>query len=333
MIAEGRIIIDLGLDGEVRLHTNRMASVPALLVGRSPREVVDLLPLVFSLCARAHVVAAKGALGLAVSDADRLVVLAENAREHLLRILMSWKAKDTSALPSASVMRLVADAKLGYVENSLTSYLETHIFGLPLAEFLAFNSQDVVQWITQAKTVPARYLAEIINKNWQGLGAAPTRFLPEMPMEILASRLKNPHFSQLPDWNGQPCETGPLARQSKHPMVAAAIREFGAGLIARHLARLVDLALLPSQMLAGNSSPKAVVETARGRLVHVAQVENGMITDYAIVAPTEWNFHPNGIAVQSLAALRELDKTVLSEQACAVIRAIDPCVDFEVRVV
>ena len=54
MIAEGKITIDIGADGAVSLQSNRMAEVGRLFIGRKPDEVLDLLPLVFSLCGRAH---------------------------------------------------------------------------------------------------------------------------------------------------------------------------------------------------------------------------------------------------------------------------------------
>ena len=66
------------------------------------------------------------------------------------------------------------------------------------------------------------------------------------------------------------------------------------------------------------------METARGRLIHRARVVDGVITQYRILAPTEWNFHPQGVAVQALSGLEP-------DQAKAVVEAIDPCVDFELR--
>ncbi len=43
-----------------------------------------------------------------------------------------------------------------------------------------------------------------------------------------------------------------------------------------------------------------LAETARGLLLHRVQVERGLVTDYRIVAPTEWNFHPGGPLAQGL---------------------------------
>ncbi|WP_319381231.1 hypothetical protein, partial [Thiomicrorhabdus sp.] len=57
------------------------------------------------------------------------------------------------------------------------------------------------------------------------------------------------------------------------------------------------------------------VETARGRLYHLAHVESGKVTDYAICAPTEWNFHPDGVAKQLLNELRSRFPTASAEKS------------------
>ena len=62
MISEGRIVIDLTGDGGVRLTSSRHAEIGKLFEGRQPAEVMQLLPMVFALCARAHVAAARRAL-------------------------------------------------------------------------------------------------------------------------------------------------------------------------------------------------------------------------------------------------------------------------------
>lgn len=336
MISEGRILIEIRADGAVRLESSRVASVANLLVGRTAQEAIKLLPLVFSLCAHAHVMAAKGALNLPISEQDRQLVLAENAREHLLRILMGWKVDNAPILPPTPVMSLISEMEKGTAIDILKTYLQEYIFGISLEVFLKFSTKDIKQWLAQSTTLPALYLSQLTNKNWQSLGATPLRFLPQMPIKTLKERLDEPDFALMPDWNGKPCETGPLARQSTHPIVSEALKEFGAGLLTRHLARLVELAQIPKQMAIPQTRQKGVqkgvVETARGRLVHVAEVTDNKITKYAILAPTEWNFHPKGIAMQSLSVLQALDKSTLAMQARAVVEAIDPCVDFDVRV-
>ncbi len=96
------------------------------------------------------------------------------------------------------------------------------------------------------------------------------------------------------------------------------VAEYRSGLLARYTARLVELAGIPGRLReAINESTGNVVESglpegqgiaqveaARGRLVHRVVLESGRITRYQILAPTEWNFHPDGVLVQGLKACR-----------------------------
>jgi hypothetical protein len=52
------------------------------------------------------------------------------------------------------------------------------------------------------------------------------------------------------------------------------------------------------------------------------------IANYAILAPTEWNFHPQGILAAALASLDASDDDELRQQAGRLIGAIDPCVSY-----
>lgn len=337
MIAEGKLTIDLGAN--VRIRSNRTASVAALMVGRETGEALALLPVVFSLCAHAHVAAARMAMGEAAQDGQSYLVLAENAREHLLRIMLGWKGEGPALMPPAPVMALVPDMgkaienhTISHVADGLCAYLETHVLGCAPELFLHVDFAD---WLTKTDTPAAAYLRMVSAKNWQGLGRVAPAYLPDLPAADLALRLQQDGYCLHPDWLGEPCETGPLARQKDIPLIATLTREFGAGLLARLVARLVELAQIPAQMrqvempASASASVLAqagmgVVETARGRLVHMSEVRDGTIQAYKILAPTEWNFHPQGVAAQALSGLN-------TTEARAVIEAIDPCVDFELR--
>ena len=115
---------------------------------------------------------------------------------------------------------------------------------------------------------------------------------------------------------------------------------FGDGLLARWVARLAELAALPERLRAvlnGHETPApapasppgeglAAVEAARGRLHHRVALDSGRIRDYQILAPTEWNFHPEGVAAQALADIRVEDDERRLSLARLLVNAIDPCV-------
>ena len=76
----------------------------------------------------------------------------------------------------------------------------------------------------------------------------------------------------------------------------------------------------------------AQVEAARGRLIHWLRQRDGRISDYRIVAPTEWNFHPRGVLTHSLRGLRDSNELSLYQQTDWLVHAIDPCVDYDVEI-
>jgi len=71
----------------------------------------------------------------------------------------------------------------------------------------------------------------------------------------------------------------------------------------------------------------AWVEMARGLLLHWVQLDSeGQVADYRVVAPTEWNFHPEGALAQALRALPAEDTT----SAWILGAAYDACVECRV---
>lgn len=335
MSIEGRLLIDLAARPARITSTRPAGRVGGLLRGRRREEVAPLLRQIFVLCGEAHSAAAGLALAGRIGAGPVRVVLAETAREHLLRILTGWRPADAPPLPAPPlpappVMALVEAARSGKdAAGALAAYLRRHVLGTPPEDFLALaDMADLHRWLADAGTLPAGWLAATLRQGQAGLGAVTPAYLPDMPPGDLAPRLREPAFAAIPDWDG-PRETGPLARRHAHPLVDAAINAHGAGLLARLLARLVELAALPGEIAAARARTApapglGVVETARGRLIHHARLDGERVAEYVILAPTEWNFHPHGVAARALAGLAP-------EPARAVIEAIDPCVDYELR--
>jgi Ni,Fe-hydrogenase I large subunit len=109
------------------------------------------------------------------------------------------------------------------------------------------------------------------------------------------------------------------------------------------VARLVELALLIEGRVAaadmgvegltlGEGDGLAAVQTARGLLLHRVRLADGRVADYQIVAPTEWNFHPEGALVRGLVGIEARDDAGLVRSAQLVVQALDPCVACRVEV-
>jgi len=82
----------------------------------------------------------------------------------------------------------------------------------------------------------------------------------------------------------------------------------------------------------GDGTGLARVETARGLLLHLMQVKDGRVARYVIVAPTEWNFHPQGAFVGEIVGSPAATRDAAERLARRLALALDPCVGFEVAV-
>lgn len=93
--------LDIHLDarsGSVAIRSSRPLAATRIFVGKSPTEVVRLLPTLFSLCGTAQAAACVGAceqaLGrqpsAAVLARRQALLLAETIKEHLWRLLLDW---------------------------------------------------------------------------------------------------------------------------------------------------------------------------------------------------------------------------------------------------
>ncbi len=326
MSLEGRLIIELGA-GRARIVSGRRSDLARLMIGREADEAMALLPRLFALCGEAHRAAASLALFGRASAAQMRLVAAESAREHLLRIVLGWRVGDEAPLPAGAIMALVETARRGEdAAAALAEYLRQHVLGCAPEAFLA--AEGLADWLEASDTFPARFLRLVLAGGRAGLGAVSPAFLPELTRTELLARLDVPGFAARPEWDGAR-ETGPLARRHDHPLVAGVVAEHGAGLLARLVARLVELAGLVEAIGSACDVQAApglgALETARGRLIHAARTEKGRVAAYTILAPTEWNFHPEGVAARALAGLAE-------EEAALLIEAVDPCVEYELRV-
>jgi Ni,Fe-hydrogenase I large subunit len=153
-------------------------------------------------------------------------------------------------------------------------------------------------------------------------------------------------FTQAPTWAGQAVETGALSRLREQRQVAGLIERDGHSAATRIAARLVELAWLLDALRGpvgdtshwvrawslGAGIGLAAVQTARGLLMHCARVGDDRVDDYRIVAPTEWNFHPDGALAHGLVGTEAEDEATLTARAGLAVLALDPCVGFAVEV-
>ncbi|CAD6881451.1 Hydrogenase maturation factor HoxV/HupK [Methylomonas albis] len=378
MTPAGEIHIELthraGQVGSVKIASTRPEAAQAL-VGKTPEQLLSMLPLLFSLCGNAQAYAAllacRAALGLAAepaADAARECLLRlETVREHAWRILLDWPALLGKPADKAAMVALLKldrqfkaclfadgeafrlDSRLQIDEPSfnglsaeLTDLIDHAIFAGGLDRFLAITDAAQLRDFVVGNTgLAAQLLNALYQRDWLALGASSVSCLPELEYAELHQHMQHADlsaFCRTPQWQGRCYEATPLSRQQAQPLIVELQSRYGTGLLVRFVAVLLEvtavpkLVALPTRATGGGADGVglAQVQAARGLLIHRLALRQSRVYDYRIVAPTEWNVHPDGVLAQGLKALQATDADDLRQQAEWLIQAVDPCVAYRV---
>ncbi len=321
--------------------------------------------------AAAGALAAAGATGIAADPVRNAHGVAlEAAQEYFWRLLIDWPqamGDEPLATPVARVRHRIAasaraangrsalgdQAAMRALGAELSAIAAQAVYGMPPADWLRQEGRrELESWIARGVTKSALLLGRM-QAELPALGRTDVRLMPAPRSEALLAFIvpaldRDPDYPRAPTWDGLPAETGALARVRAHPLVADLAERDGHTAATRYAARLVDLALLLCELAAslrhGNAPPRlqavavgaqdglAAVETARGLLVHRVRIAEGRVADYRIVAPTEWNFHPQGALARGLVGMGAGNAIALKRQALLAVQALDPCVACSVEI-
>ena len=362
-----KLVIGAGRVTEVEIGSTRPRTT-RLLVGKTASAALQLLPLLFTVCGTAQQLAGEAAVAAAqgraipATPAQRLALLCETTQEHLWRLLLDWPhllgQSQLQAEFAVWFRRLGLAGKSGCWPDwgdAFGSFVATAIVGMSLETW--------TQLTNFAPSGDGQALAENI---WRALPDTPTAdqggWLPLAPARVFAEALANvwsEAFERSPEWQGAAAETGALARWRHHPVLTEALLRYGCCARTRMLARLTDLIQCARYLAAGADDPAlatidaccaapgvgvARVETARGTLLHRVCLENGRdeqderaaeytrVAEYTLVAPTEWNFHPQGAFTAAFLGAPVASPESLRHQAAALVLALDPCVPFQIEI-
>jgi uptake hydrogenase large subunit len=364
--AEGRVDLRVDWDGVAVLGAEVRSQRPQprrLLLGHPPGHARVVIPRLYSLCGDAQTVAVDALLGLIGTgeiDPGRSAAWAgqirlETIREHLWRLGLDWpRAIGVDPQPGPLRELLTARARFAADRDAAGAWaVQTSLalFGASPARWLDSSDPSAFDgWLHEAGT-PLAALLSGLRPRLAGLGRSRAPFFRGTDLEPLAGgvlpRLReDPDFHWRPDWEGRVFEMGPLARNREQPLIAAFLVDQGAAdAWIRVVARVLELALGLRSMAAGTPALPALaghvddgeavvaLEMARGVLLHWMAVEGGVTRDYRIVAPTEWNFHPRGPALEGLLQLRASDERQLQEAVTLQVMALDPCVQYQLEIV
>lgn len=340
----------------VELTGSRPQGLSRMFVGLRPEDAPVLAGQLFSLCGFSQSIAARLAVlraaGLGMDTDERRTaaagLLAERAFETLRALVLHWPARRVSNLAAtagvhlrealATSQKIITGARAG--GRSLADLT------LPAARL---ERAATALGIPRRGDAPATgtLCAAILDETRQERifrRRRPDSLTARDDGEVLNHLVHETGYAALPYLAGRVVETGAYAR------LCASATPDEPYLAARLLARIEDVRLCldllrgiamgedpaPAPLMGDGAAPDAggygVVECARGRLYHQAEIGNdGLINAYRILAPTEWNFHPAGPFVETLLSCR-IGEGENGRKAVSQLAALfDPCVAFEIN--
>ncbi len=359
-----RIGVDLTSEGRVAsviVNASRRPSLARIFQGRGPEEAPVVAAQLFSLCGFSHGAAARLAIAAARGEpidagAEFAVVIglaAEQAAESLRSTALGWPG----AREAAEVAR--AAAPLREAMRAARLIMATAARGEALAQR--------VELIALAKAIDEAAASLGLRREDRD-APQPESFFSAIMSEAQAEAFIRPHapdtleaaddaavvealkkgrdrFAASPTLPHRIVETSAFARHWRE--TANDGSAIAARLAARFIAIAEALEILRRALARGEADSSsfvalsslgvgegfAAVETARGRLYHWLRLDDAeRVRDYALLAPTEWNFHPAG---PFAAALLGADIGLGSAASLRVRRlaaVFDPCVAFHVDI-
>lgn len=333
-----------------------------LTEGRRAALLPDLVGSIFTLCAGAQRMTARravaAALGLptageAARDAERLQLATATAREHLQRLALdlpngfpqAGQVVDPGWLRDAPVLGVASrdtlPARVQQAAAALPGWLERRLFGRPPLDWLQRWRQGGTAWLaewSQSSEHPlARWLVAVRPlAEATAWACRPLALLDEgeAGLRAVAAAVRDDDaFPLHPTWQGLPAETGPWSRHARGDAVPGEMSAWH-----RLGTRLADLAAIGSgegldagAVAIAPGEGLAWTEMSRGLLMHWVRLEDARaapdtarVARFRVLAPTEWNFHPDGALARALAGGR-FDARATRLAALA----LDPCLRFD----
>lgn len=360
----GKLRLSPGQPRPHNLQSSRRDWAPALTRGMAADGLAARLSSLFSLCGASHrlcaqmaVAAARGTVrGDAAQAAQTLQ--RETLQEHVRRIGLDWPAQlvadtDAGALRQQALVLMQQCPLFGAHKQTdlpaLQDWLHTHLLGMDAATWLARWEQDPCAWLRSWSASTPLCVAQLLQRARPLLDQAGPQspFLrvhsSDTGLLMLADDLQgDPGFTRRPLWRGRCAETGSWTRlrQTQPERLNTAWLRMGA-----RLAELIRLALpdapgrCGAHWLAMGSLPTAArsglawIEMARGLLIHQVQLDasGSTVLSCQVLAPTEWNFHPQGAVAEALESMPAHASDAVIRAIDGLLSAYDPCVQHELN--
>lgn len=334
-----------------------------LLAGRPAEDVPGLIGRLHALCGRAHAAAAAAAIAAARGGPDPWAVararfdglIAERLGEHLRSVFTASGLAPDGAVVShemlADIRAVLATARgLDGTGGGAIGPGAAH----EVAEAICLGIERLGLGRDRRgrfRAVPGSWAASVLDRVGEDhdlVFPEPDRLSRADDDAVIAALVADPTgFARRPSLPGRRPETGPQVRSS-HLSAWSAVGHGCQMRIAARLGEIVEAAELlatdPTSRLGrmaewvaigrtADGIGHAAVESPRGRLHHLVRLaDDGRIAFHAALAPTEWNFHPEGPLAAALMANRFAPGPEGIARIERIAALFDPCVAFDVRI-
>ena len=331
----GSLLLRPGTPRPHNLASSRPDWVNGLLRGMPVQRAPNVLAHAFSLCGMAHRLCAELALDQRASapDISRLLQR-ETFREHARRIGLDWVQQLAPGLQAEAIEALqncpalMSDEALDAEPNG--AWLGAHLLGCSPSAWLAAWEREPGNWLQEWRAGFKGWLPRLLrqlNADAPLPGARPLA-AGEADLNELALQLhEDLDFVRRPRLAGHCAETGSWTRMNAPvlPCGSAALR-LGARIaeMCRLCATAGERLLAHGVLDIARGERLAWVEMARGLLIHhaIVNIDAAQIVRYRVLAPTEWNFHPEG------AVAAALESPCAEGAVSALMCAYDPCIPY-----
>ncbi|SSW70903.1 MULTISPECIES: hydrogenase formation protein [Burkholderiales] len=318
-----------------------------------------LMASLFNLCSHAHRLCSQLAIGAAAPglqpppDAVAERLRRETAAEHIRRIGLDWPrllapGDAPVAAQAATALRSCPWPAQNDTDPwpALRDWLQHALLHRPAADWLAAWQAGGTEWLDTWGQRHGQWLPLLLRRAHSADAFAPlttdTALRPHGHPPSLctlgATLAHKPAFALRPLWHGACAHTGPWSRLGA---VADGVPLTPWALLGTRIVELARLALDSDDacldwgaVAPGPRRGLAWMEMARGLLVHQVEVDPGTqrVLACRVVAPTEWNFHPQGEVAQRLALLDpEMPEWEITRRVNLLVAAFDPCVPFTIE--
>lgn len=355
MVADaGSLRLNLAWDGQVVRQVDIASTRPQafrLLNGQTPDKAVQMARLLFNVCGNAQGAAAAAAVAAAqgvkldVAALERSIAC-EAMQEHLWRLLLDWPKLLGLPQQQADFVRwhgMLRGVAAGQESmGPVLAEVETRWLGDAAANWQTRNLKALQAWWRESQSPAARLLAAL-----EQVEPAPAgNCIAVLPDWTAAQALAtcgddlDAEFAARPVFHGAAAETGALGYYAEKPLLREIMQQRPSRWLARTVARMLDMLSVAIEEYRGRldsigmpgAAGLATVKTARGLLMHRVRLEAGNVGDYLAVAPTEWNFHPQGAVAAGLAGMLADSREKLAQLARVQVLSLDPCVEYSIEI-